>query len=97
MSEMQTNFAQMLATLGEAQQIVVTALNGLGDGLQAERGKLRSLLELVSGFVENAQSVVTLMSEGDADASLIEMAEALGEFFKAAEARVAAMIEASLG
>ena len=93
---METDFAQMLATLGEAQQIVVTAMNGLGDGLQAEPGKLRSLLEYVSGFVEHARSVVTLMSQGDADDSLIEVAEALGEFFEDAETRIAAMLEASL-
>ncbi len=94
---METNFAQMLATLGEAQQIVVTALNGLGDGLQADPGKLRSLLEFVSGFVVHAQSVVTLMSEGDADASLIEVAEALGGFFEDAETRIAAIIDVDLG
>ena len=94
---METNFGHMLATLGEAQQIVVTALNSLGDGLQAEPGKLRRLLDYVSGFVDQAQSVVTLMSEGDADVSLIEVAEALSEFFEDAETRIAAMIETSLG
>ena len=92
---MKTDLAQMLATLGEAQQIVVTALNGLGDGLQAEPGKLQRLLEYASGFVEHAQSVATMMSEGDADESLIEVAEALVEFFESAETRIAAMIEAS--
>ena len=92
---MDANFAQLLATLGEAQQIVVTALNSLGDGLQADPGELQRLLEYVSGFVEQAQSVVMMMSEGDADVSLTEVAEAFGEFFESAETRVAAMIEVS--
>ena len=92
---METDFAEMLATLGEAQQIVVTALNSLGDGLQADPGELQRLLEYVSDFAEQAQSAVTMMSEGDADDSLTEVAEAIGKFFESAETRVAAMIEVS--
>ncbi len=94
---METNLPQMLATPGEAQQIVVTALNGLGDGLQADPGDLRRLLEYVSDFVDLAQSVVTKMSEEVADESLIEVAEALGEFFEDVETRIAAMIETRPG
>ena len=84
---MNTDAAEMLATLGEAQQTVALALDATADDSGSDSSTLADLQAYVAGFAEQADAVLAQLLETEARDELISIAEALMEFFQAAEAQ----------
>ena len=92
-----SNVAAVLATLGEAQQTVVLAMEATaGDGLSNSRA-LADLRAYVADFAQQADTLLAQLLETGDDDGLIDLAEALTEFFHAADVQLGARLAARSG
>ncbi len=94
---MTTDAAEMLATLGEAQQTVALAMDATAADSGSDSRTLADLHLYVAGFAEQADAVLAQLLEAGAQDELIGLAEALMEFFQAAEAQLRERLAARLG
>jgi len=92
-----TNPAAMLATLGEAQQTVVMAMKATAGDSGSNSRTLADLQAYVVDFAQQADTVLAQLLETEAGEELIDIAEALVEFFHAAEAQLRTRLAARLG
>ena len=92
-----TNVAAMLATLGEAQQTVVMAMEATASDSGSDSRTLADLRAYVVDFTLQADALLAQLLETDEDDGLISLAEALVEFFQAADAQLLARLAARSG
>ena len=92
-----TNLAAMLATLGEAQQTVVMAMDATAGDSGSNSRTLADLHAYVADFAHQADAVLVQLLETGEREELIGVAEALAEFFQAAEAQLRERLAARLG
>ena len=94
---MTIHLADLLATLGEAQQIASMAMEAtVGDSV-SDTQALAYLHAYAAGFARQADAVLAQLLESEEREDLIDVAEALVEFFQAAEAQLAERLAARLG
>jgi hypothetical protein len=92
-----SNVAAMLATLGEAQQTVVTVMEATaGDG-SSNSDTLADLQAYVADFAQQADTLLAQLQETGEDNGLIVVAEALVEFFQTASLQLGARLAARSG
>ena len=92
-----SNVLAMLATLGEAQQTVVMAMEATaGDGLSNSKA-LADLRAYVADFARQADMLLAQLLETGEDDGLISLAEALVEFFQTADVQLGARLAARSG
>jgi hypothetical protein len=94
---MNTDAAEMLAMLGEAQQTVTMAMDATAGDSGSDSRTLADLQAYVAGFAEQADAVLVQLLEAGERAELIDIAEALMKFFQAAEAQLRARLAARSG
>jgi ABC-type Fe3+-hydroxamate transport system substrate-binding protein len=92
-----TDFAAMLATLGEAQQIASLAMDATAGDSGSDSRTLTDPHAYVRDFAHQADAVLVQLRESGEHAGLIGVAEALVEFFQAAEAQLRARLAIRLG
>ena len=92
-----TNVAAMLATLGEAQQTVVMAMEATASDSGSDSRTLADLRAYVVDFALQADALLAQLLESDESGGLISIAEALVEFFQAADAQLLARLAARSG
>lgn len=92
-----TNVAAMLATLGEAQQTVVMAMEATAGDSGSSSRSLADLRAYVADFALQADALLAQLLETDESDGLISLAEALAEFFQAADAQLMARLAARSG
>ncbi len=94
---MTTNVAAMLATLGEAQQTVTMLMGATAGDSGSDSRTLADLQAYVAGFAEQADAVLAQLLETGQSEDLLDVAEALVEFFQAAEAELRDRLAARSG
>ena len=94
---MSTDLANILATLGEAQQIAIMAMDATAGDSGSDSQALADLHAYVAGFAGQADAVLAQLLETGAGEDQMDVAEALVEFFQAAEAQIRARLSARLG
>jgi hypothetical protein len=94
---MSTNFADLLATLGEAQQIAIMAMEATAGDSGSDSEALADLHAYLAGFARQADTVLQQLLETGGREDLIDVAEALVEFFQAAETQIGARLSARSG
>ena len=92
-----TNVAAMLATLGEAQHTVAMAMEATAGDSGSDSRSLADLRAYVADFALQADALLAQLLETDASDGLVSLAEALVEFFQAAEVQLRARLAARLG
>jgi hypothetical protein len=80
--------ADALATLGEAQQIVSMAMAATAGDSGSDSQALADLHAYVADFAQQADAVLAQLLETEAGEDLIDVSEALVEFFQAAEVQI---------
>ena len=96
-ASMNTDAAEMLATLGEAQQTVALAMNATAGDSGSDSRTLVDLHACVAGFAEQADAVLVQLLEAGEREELMGIAEALFEFFQSAEAQLRERLAARSG
>ncbi|HVG49697.1 MAG TPA: hypothetical protein VM899_16350 [Rubellimicrobium sp.] len=89
--------ADMLATLGEAQQTVAMAMEAMAGDSGSTSQALADLQAFVADFAFQADTVLVQLLESGEREDLLEVAEALVEFFQAAEASLGERLAAHFG
>jgi hypothetical protein len=94
---MSTDLAEMLATLGQAQQITAMAMDATAGDSGSDTQGLAHLHAYVADFAQQADAALAQLLETGGSEELIDMAEALVEFFQAAEIQLRERLAARLG
>ncbi len=94
---MNTDPAEMLAMLGEAQQTVTLAMDATAGDSGSDSRTLADLQAYVAGFAEQADAILVQLLEAGEREELIDIAQVLTEFFLAAEAQLRERLAARLG
>ncbi len=94
---MTIDLADMLATLGEAQQTVILAMEATAGDSGPNTEGLADLHAYVVDFAQQADAVLVHLLEAGESEGLINVAEALIEFFQAAKAQLGERLAARLG
>ena len=94
---MNTDPAEMLAMLGEAQQTVTLAMDATAGDSGSDSRTLADLQAYVAGFAEQADAILVQLLEAGEREELIDIAQVLTEFFIAAEAQLRERLAARLG
>ena len=90
-------FRQLTATLTQAQQAVEDELAVLAKEQAVDPDRLAHLGKSVGEFSYEADNLLVMMLERDADDDLLNVAEALVDFFRHAHERIAAQTESGPG
>ncbi len=92
-----TDLADLLARLGEAQQTVAMAMDAIAGDSDPNNKALADLHAYVADFARQADAILVQLLETEEHEELLDMAEALVEFFQAAEASLKERLAARLG
>ena len=92
-----TDVAAVLATLGEAQQTVLMVMEATVGDSGSDSQTLADLHAYVADFALQADALLAQLLEADEDDGLTALAEALVEFFEAAETQIMARLAARSG
>ena len=90
-------FSHMTATLSQAQQAAEDELERLAKAPVPDMDRLAHLGRSVGEFSYNADALLVLMLERDADGGLMSIAEVLVDFFRDTDERITALLKAGRG
>ena len=97
MPEMDALHREMTATLSQARQVVEDELELLTRAAAPDMDRLAHLGRSVGELSFNADSLLMLMLERDADSVLLNVVEALVDFFRDTDEQIAALLKAGRG
>ncbi|TNC59804.1 hypothetical protein [Rubellimicrobium roseum] len=88
-------FAEMMATLRDAQQAVEQELEQILLNQSSSSARLAHLQMSVGEFLLQARSLLEMMADSDAEAEAMNMVEELMDLFSDTDTRIAAMVKAA--
>ena len=86
-------FSEMTTTLSQAQQAVESELEQLTRAPVLDVSRLAHLRRSVREFSLNADTLLVMMLERDADFSLLSVAEVLVDFFRDTDERITTLLK----